>query len=111
LEPRQFGIIRAEEHELLCSFDKEEEATHFLRILGGEEVNSRRDIVCLNAAPILFMMGRASSIEEGYRRAQEIVDSGKALRKLRQFVSAQNVDHESSLATFERLLEKAGVQA
>jgi len=111
LEPRQFGIIEAEEQELLCSFDKEEEATHFLRILGGEEVNSRRDIVCLNAAPILFMMGRASSIEEGYRRAQEIVDSGKALKKLRQFVRAQNVDHEKSLATFERLLEKAGVQA
>lgn len=109
LEPRQFGISHADEGELLCSFDREEEAVHFLRILGGDELGSRRDIVCLNVAPILFLMGHASSIEEGYRRAQELVESGKALGKLRQFVQAQNAQRDRGEARLERLVEKANV--
>ena len=106
LEPSQFGISRAEESEILCSFDKNEEALHFLRILGGEERNSRRDIVCLNAAPIFTLMSRCG-LEEGYERAQSIIDSGRALAKLREFVRAQNRDPEKSTARLESLIEQA----
>jgi len=111
LEPKQFGITNAEEREILCSFDREEESLHFLRILGGEELNSRRDIVCLNAAPILYMMGKAPSLEEAYHRAQDIVDGGRALIKLKEFVRSQNSHPEASSARFEALMEKASVVA
>jgi anthranilate phosphoribosyltransferase len=109
LEPKQFGITIAEEREILCSFDREEESLHFLRILGGEELNSRRDIVCLNAAPILYMMGKAPSLEEAYHRAQDIVDGGRALIKLKEFVRSQNSHPEASSARFEALMEKASM--
>lgn len=107
IEPRQFGIASANEGELLCSFDRNEEALHFLRILGGEERNSRRDIVCLNAAPILYLMGRSKSLEDGFERAQSIVDSGRALLKLKEFVRVQNPEPERSAALLESLIEKA----
>jgi len=111
LEPKQFMVQHVKESELLCSFDKQEEAMHFLRILAGEEVNSRKDIICLNAAPIMFMMGKADSMEEGYARSIEILESGKALKKLRQWVLAQNLDPAQSTAKFESLLQKAEVSA
>jgi anthranilate phosphoribosyltransferase len=110
LEPRQFGVIRADERELVCSFNRDEEAVHFLRILGGEEQNSRRDIVCLNAAPILYMMRRAQSLEDAYQRAHSIIDSGRALAKLQEFVRAQNSHPERGSAHLEALMEKACVQ-
>jgi anthranilate phosphoribosyltransferase len=111
LNPDQFEITSSLESELLCSFDKEEEALHFIRILSGEERNSRRDIVCLNAAPILFMMRKASSLEEGYQRAQSIIDSGRAIGKLREFVKVQNIEPEKSTEKFQALVERSGVSA
>ena len=109
LHPEQFRIKHARERELLCSFDKTEEALHFLRILGNEEVNSRKDIICLNAAPILYIMGKASNIEEGYDRAVEILESGRALGKLRQWVRAQNLEPEKNEERLQRLMEQANV--
>ena len=109
LDPKQFGIPGGKERELLCAFDRDEEAMHFIRILGGEERNSRRDIVCLNAAPILYMMGKANSLESAYQRAQSIVDSGMALKKLREFVQAQNVAPEKSAERFQSLVERASI--
>ncbi len=109
IEPKYFGIKRAEEHDLLCSFDREEEALHFVKILGGEESGSRRDIVCLNAAPILYLMGKVKSMEDGYYKAQSILDNGKPLEKLKEFVATQNREPERSMARLETITSKVGV--
>jgi len=107
LTPEQFGIHDAEESELLFSLDKQEEAKLFLRILCGEESGSRRDIVCLNASPVLYMMGKADSLEECYYRAIEIIDSGSAIKKLGEWVKAQNVNPDKGEEKFERLMALA----
>ncbi|MEM0448646.1 MAG: anthranilate phosphoribosyltransferase [Methanomassiliicoccales archaeon] len=111
LQPEQFGIKEAEERELICSFNRDEEALHFLRILGGEERGARRDIVCLNAAPILYLMGKSNSLEEGYEKAQDIIDNGGAIKKLQEFVRTQSLKPEASSAHLESLMEKANVLA
>lgn len=82
---------------------------YFLQTLAGEELNSRNDTICLNAAPILFMMGKAHSMDEGYARSVEIPKSGKVLKKFRQWVLAHNLDPAQSMAMFEALLQKAEV--
>lgn len=107
LSPGDFGIDDAQEEELLCSFERAEEAIQFIKILGGHSMGSRRDIVCLNAAPILYMMGKADSWEEGYQRAQGIVDSGRAVGKLREWVQTQSSSPEEGKRRLEDLIARA----
>jgi anthranilate phosphoribosyltransferase len=47
------------------------------RLLEGE-VGPRRDIVLLNAAAGLFVAGRAQSLDEGRRLAEDSIRSGRA---------------------------------
>ena len=41
-----------------------------------------RDIVCLNAAAAIVAGGKAANLRDGWRLAQESIDTGSALRKL-----------------------------
>lgn len=41
----------------------------------------------LNSGAALYIAGRAESMEEGVRMAEEIIDSGKAKRKLEEFAA------------------------
>ena len=51
-------------------------------ILSGEERGAKRQAVCLNAGAALYIGGKASSMAEGVRMAESILDSGAALAKL-----------------------------
>ena len=59
-------------------------------MLNGKQ-GPQRDIVVMNAACTLYTAGKASSLAEGVRLAQESIDSGKALEKLEELkqVTAQ----------------------
>jgi anthranilate phosphoribosyltransferase len=52
-------------------------------IFNGEK-GPKRDIVILNAAAALYVGKVAGSLEEGIQLAAEIIDSGKALKKLNE---------------------------
>ncbi|HUV25382.1 MAG TPA: anthranilate phosphoribosyltransferase [Methanomassiliicoccales archaeon] len=107
LHPKDFGIERSREEDLLCSFEKSEEALQFIKILGGHTRGSRRDIVCLNAAPILYMMGRSKSWEDGFYRANELIDSGVVIDKLKDWVRAQNTVPERGEQKLDELIKRA----
>lgn len=68
----------------------EENAKITLEVLNGKQ-GPQRDIVVMNAACTLYTAGKASSLAEGVRLAQESIDSGKALEKLEELkqVTAQ----------------------
>ena len=68
----------------------EENAKITLAVLNGKQ-GPQRDIVVMNAACALYTAGKASSLAEGVRLAQESIDSGKALEKLEELkqVTAQ----------------------
>jgi anthranilate phosphoribosyltransferase len=59
------------------------------RILKGEKC-PQRDIACLNAAAAIVVGGKAENLREGWRMAQESIDSGCAMQKLELLISISN---------------------
>ena len=104
--PEDLGIQRAKEEDLLPSSDREEEALSFLRILCGKDQGPKHEIVCLNAAPILYLMGKVQDFGEGIDRAREIIESGRAMARLRQWVEEQNSSPEAGLDKLSHLLTR-----
>jgi anthranilate phosphoribosyltransferase len=112
LDFKDLGIAPAKEQVILCKLDRDQEAVEQLRVLSGEDKGSRRDIVCLNAAPILYITGRAKDILEGYYKAGEIIDSGKAIKKLVQWVSTQQTGSASAkVEKLEKMIEAVGASS
>ena len=66
-----------------------ENAKITLSILNGEK-GPRRDAVLLNSAAGLYVAGKVNSLREGVKLAEEIIDSGKALKQLEKFIEVTN---------------------
>ena len=64
----------------------QENAEITLKILRGEEKGIKRDIVVMNAGAALYAGDKAASIADGIRLANELIDSGAALKKLQQLI-------------------------
>ena len=111
ITPEELGIRRAREQDLLSSGDIAAEAVRLLRILGGEEHGPRQDIVCLNAAPLLCMNGRASGLADGIERARSIIESGRAVERLRLWAKVQSRDPAAGRERLEGLLGEASSAA
>ncbi|MEA1957366.1 MAG: anthranilate phosphoribosyltransferase, partial [Euryarchaeota archaeon] len=108
ITPEKFGIPRTDAHTLLPAAEKKEEVLYFLKILSGMEQGPKADIVCLNAAPILYLMGKARDLSEGVEIARKTLESGKALLKLREWTREQNSDAEQGENKLECLLREMG---
>ena len=67
----------------------------------------RRDIVCLNAAPLLCITDRARDLLEGMEKAADIIDCGKPIKKLKAWVAEQNLDAAPRLEKLEEMLALA----
>lgn len=89
ITPEQFGYERCEKGALTGG-TPEENAEITKAILKGEEKGPKRQAVCLNAGAALYIAGKASSIEEGVKLAESLIDSGAALKKLEEFVEETN---------------------
>lgn len=89
ISPEQFGLGTYDMSELLGG-DGAENAEITKKILSGEIRGAKRDVVVLNSALGLVAGGKAGSIEDGVKLAQEIIDSGKALKRVEEFVKATN---------------------
>ncbi|MBN1324526.1 MAG: anthranilate phosphoribosyltransferase [Methanotrichaceae archaeon] len=105
ISPGDLGLEDGCERDLLCGPDRELEALRMLRLLAGAERGSRRDIVLANAAALLYLAGRASSLIDGVGIAEEIIDGGSAIHKLRAWIGVQgSIGGDRRLA---RMLEMA----
>lgn len=104
--PEDFDIQRATYEDLLPSANIEEEALNFLSILCAKEHGPKCDIVCLNTAPILYLMGKVKDFKEGVNKARETIKSGQAIAKLRRWVEEQNTCPEAGLAKLDYLLSQ-----
>ena len=85
ITPEQFGYARCSKEELVGG-TPEENAEITKAILRGEERGGKRCAVCLNAGAAIYIAGKAQSMEEGVRMAEQIIDDGRALKKLEHFV-------------------------
>ena len=104
LSPEQFGIRRARFEDIASSRDVRRDALALLRVLAGKDTGPRCDIVCLNAAPLLYITGKAKTLEQGLQMARGAVASGKALAKLRDWVTWQNEKPEDGLPVLGEML-------
>lgn len=108
ITPQQMGIQTGVEKEILSTLDRDAEALRFIRVLMGKESGSRRDMVALNTAPMLYLNGNASSLDEGVAKALDILESGKGFDKLRDWVKAQNSEDPGvKLERLDRMSERA----
>lgn len=86
--PEDFGFKRCNKEELVGG-SPDENAEITLSILNGVR-GPKRNAVVLNAGAALYLGGKADSIKEGVRLAEEIIDSGKAKKKLEDFIKFSN---------------------
>jgi anthranilate phosphoribosyltransferase len=97
LDPRDLGFsfCRPEELEGGEAADNVKIAE---AIFAGEK-GPKRDVVLLNASACLYLAGKAETLKEGVALAAQILDSGRAERKMREFVAAtQDVSRETQEA-------------
>lgn len=87
--PEDFGLKSCKKEELLGG-TPQENAQITRDILSGKEQGAKRTTVLLNAGASLYIGEKASSLEDGIKLAAELIDSGKALEKLEEFVKATN---------------------
>ncbi len=87
--PEEAGLKRYGREELLGG-TPEENAEITRKILTGDEQGAKRDAAVINAAAALFVAGKALSLKEAVKIAQETIDSGKAYEKLNEFIRLSN---------------------
>ena len=89
ITPEQFGYTRCSKDDLVGGTPAEN-AEITKAILKGEEKGAKRQAVCLNAGAALYIAGKADTMEAGVRMAEELIDSGAALKKLEEFIHESN---------------------
>ena len=82
ISPEDFGMASAR-IETILGGDAIENARIIESVFGGEP-GPRRDVVLLNSAPAIVAGGAAKTWKEGLQLAAEAIDSGAALKKLKE---------------------------
>jgi anthranilate phosphoribosyltransferase len=90
IKPEQFGLKRCEKEDLQGGTPVENAAI-LKAILNGEK-NPKRNAAVLNAAAAMYITEKYESIEEAIQIAFDVIDSGKAIRKLDEFILCSNTD-------------------
>lgn len=78
--PEDLGIKRSTSDELRGG-DAKENAEIIKSIFSGKK-GPKRDVVVINSAAAFVVSGKAKDLKEGVKMAQEILDSGLAMKKL-----------------------------
>ncbi len=89
ITPEQFGYSRCNKEELVGG-TPQDNAAITRAILQGEDRGPKRCAVCLNAGAALYITGVTSTMEEGVRLAEQLIDEGKAAKKLEEFIQESN---------------------
>ena len=88
IDPSEFGFEKCSIEDLVGG-DPKENARITLDILKGQK-GPKRNAVVLNSAAGLYAAGAAESIGDGVKIAEDMIDSGKALQQLENFIEFTN---------------------
>ena len=88
IKPEDFGFSRCNKEDLIGG-DPAENAKILKSLLEGES-GAKRDAAVLNAAAAMFITGKYESIRAAVTVANEVIDNGKALQKLADFICHSN---------------------
>lgn len=85
LDPEKLGFKKATLEDIKGG-EAKENAEIILRVLKGEK-GAPRDIVVLNSGAALYVAKITDSLEEGIKKAAELIDSGAAYRKYEELAN------------------------
>ncbi len=88
IDPTDYGFELCSKEKLVGG-DAQKNAEIAKDILSGK-TGAERDIVLLNSGVVLYLSGKAQSIEDGIELARNTIDSGKAMRQLENLIAATN---------------------
>lgn len=86
IHPESLGFNLAQPEEIKGGFAKENKEIA-LSILKGEK-GAKRDMVLINSAVAIYIALKDKTLEECVKMAAEVIDSGKALEKMQEFILA-----------------------
>lgn len=89
ITPEQFGMTRCQKDDLIGG-SPEYNAKITRDILRGVK-GPKRDAVLLNAGAAIYIAGRTKTMQEGIDLAAQLIDEGKALTKLDEFIKETNM--------------------
>jgi anthranilate phosphoribosyltransferase len=104
ITPDDVGIPEARYEDIASTQSREENARIVARTLAGKGSQAVLDILALNAAACLKVMGRVPSLVDGVRQARVAVEDGRAMAQLRSLIETQNHDPKAGLATLDALI-------
>jgi len=107
LRPEDLGMKRAQFADIASSRDVQNDSLALLRVIMGKDQGSRSDIACINTAPLLYVAGKAKDLKQGIDMARKAIADGKALEKLRDWVTWQNEKPEDGLPVLEKRIQEA----
>lgn len=89
IEPEDFGYKKCDKSELEGG-TPEENAEITRNILNGTLRDGKRNAACLNAGAAIYVAGKADSLAEGIKIAEETIDNGKAIERMNEIVAFSN---------------------
>lgn len=89
IEPEQFGFAKCEKSQLVGG-DPKENAEITKNILNGTDKGPKRNVVVLNSAAGIYISKDDITFADAVKEAEAVIDSGKALAKLEEFIAATN---------------------
>jgi anthranilate phosphoribosyltransferase len=88
--PEDIGLKKGKIQEIKYPGSYTKNAQLVTNVLSGKDQSTRRDLILLNAASILYVSDEAIDIKDGYEIAAQAVDDGCAIEKLKQLVKLSN---------------------
>ncbi len=105
IHPSDLGLnLNASMDAIAAGTDAQSEALRLLRIFSGQDRGPLFETICLNAAPIFYIAGGAPDLKSGLEKARDLIDRGRALDCLQQWVATQNIDPAAGQARLTQLL-------
>ena len=83
LNPSDFGLKKIKLDDLLAK-DAKTSAAMVRDVLGGKK-GAPRDVVLANSSCCLYILGKAKTFKEGVKLSAQLIEEGKALKKLDDF--------------------------
>lgn len=85
IRPEQFGLHKSTLHALLVS--SPQQSLSMMHAIFDNRAGAHRDIICLNAGAAIYVSGIEDSLDDGIRRADNVIATGEAKAKLQQLIS------------------------
>lgn len=85
VSPGDFGVPEAE-LDSIKGGTAADNAAILRNVLSGEK-GPQRDVVLMNAAAVLLAGDRVKNLEQGFKMAEEAIDSGRAMQKMEKLIA------------------------